>query len=84
MMNNRKLFNDKDEVESSMINFLKLKKEKQKSISTNDISQYNFDNETLNVKVKDYYFSNVIARSSKTMLDCYNSKIDIKRTGTEG
>ena len=84
MMNNRKLFNDKDEVESSMINFLKLKKEKQKSISTNDVSQYNFDNETLNVKVKDYYFSNVIARSSKTMLDCYNSKIDIKRTGTEG
>ena len=84
MMNNRKLFNDKDEVESSMINFLKLKKEKQKSISTNDVSQYHFDNETLNVKVKDYYFSNVIARSSKTMLDCYNSKIDIKRTGTEG
>jgi NADH-quinone oxidoreductase subunit G len=84
MMNNRKLFNDKDEVESSMINFLKLKKEKQKSISTNDVSQFHFDNETLNVKVKDYYFSNVIARSSKTMLDCYNSKIDIKRTGTEG
>jgi len=26
----------------------------------------------------------VIARSSKTMLDCFNSKLDIKRTGTEG
>ena len=36
------------------------------------------------LKFKDYYFSNVIARSSKTMLDCFNSKIDIKRTGTEG
>ena len=36
------------------------------------------------VNYKDYYFSNVIARSSKTMLDCNNSKIDLKRTGTEG
>ena len=41
-------------------------------------------NEFLEIKVKDYYFSNVIARSSKTMLDCFNSKIDLKRTGTEG
>ena len=31
IMNNRKLFNDKDELESSMFNFLNLKKEKQKS-----------------------------------------------------
>jgi hypothetical protein len=26
----------------------------------------------------------VVARASKTMLDCNNSKIDVKRTGTEG
>ena len=32
-MNNRKLFNDKDELESSMFNYLNLKKEKQKSTS---------------------------------------------------
>jgi NADH-quinone oxidoreductase subunit G len=84
MMNNRKLFNDKDELESSMHNFLNLKKEKQKSGSIKEVNQDYFENETLNIKVKDYYFSNVIARSSKTMLDCYNSKLDIKRTGTEG
>ena len=30
-MNNRKLFNDKDELESSMFNYINLKKEKQKS-----------------------------------------------------
>ena len=30
LMNNRKLFNDKDELESSMFNYLNLKKEKQK------------------------------------------------------
>ena len=84
LMNSRKLFNDKDELISSMFNYLKLKKEKEssKSIISND--QNNFDNETLEVRYKDYYFSNVIARSSKTMLDCNNSKLDIKRTGTEG
>jgi NADH-quinone oxidoreductase subunit G len=84
LMNNRKLFNDKEELESSMFNYLNLKKEK---ISPNSIQENiskNFENEFLEVKVKDYYFSNVIARSSKTMLDCFNSKLGIKRTGTEG
>ena len=84
MMNNRKLFNDKDELESSMYNFLNLKKEKQKSGNFKEVNQSHFENENLTVKVKDYYFSNVIARSSKTMLDCSNSKLDIKLTGTEG
>ena len=67
-----------------MFNFLNLKKEKQKSGLINEINQNNFENESLNIKFKDYYFSNVIARSSKTMLECFNSKLDIKRTGTEG
>ena len=84
MMNNRKLFNDKEELESSMFNFLSLKKDKQKSVSISEINLNDFKNEILNIQFKDYYFSNVIARSSKTMLNCYNSKISIKRTGTEG
>tara|TARA_A100001011_G_scaffold38903_1_gene36750 strand:- start:1332 stop:3365 length:2034 start_codon:yes stop_codon:yes gene_type:complete len=84
LMNNRKLFNDKDELESSMFNYLKLKKEKPKiDLIENQNSNY-FENENLLVKFKDYYFSNVIARASKTMLNCHNSKIKIKRTGTEG
>ena len=84
MMNNRKLFNDKDEIESSMFNYLNLKKEKQKSSQISKQNQESFENEVLKTKTKEYYFSNVIARSSKTMFDCYNSKFDIKRTGTEG
>ena len=84
MMNNRKLFNDKDELESSMLNYLKLKKEKKIPNLINEIDQNNFENENLTVKFKDYYFSNVIARSSKTMIECNNSKIDLKKTGTEG
>ncbi len=83
-MNNRKLFNDKDELESSMFNYLNLKKDRQKLITTNKNDQNIFENEDLKIKFKDYYFSNVIARSSKTMLDCNKSKLDIKRTGTEG
>ena len=43
-----------------------------------------FADEFLKVDYKDYYFSNVIARSSKTMLECNNAKVDLKKTGTEG
>ena len=68
----------------STTNYLKLKKEQKKSDLPNKIGQSDFENENLNVKFKDYYFSNVIARSSKTMVECNNSKIDLKKTGTEG
>ncbi len=81
-MNNRKLFNDKDELESSMFNYLNLQKEKQVNEINNSTNE--FQNETLTIKVKDYYFSNVIARSSKTMVECNNSKLNFKLTGTEG
>ncbi len=84
IINNRKLFNDKDELESSMFNYLKLKKEHQKSGLINKIDQNNFENEVIKIKYKDYYFSNVIARASKTMFECSNSKLHLKSTGTEG
>ena len=83
-MNNRKLFNDKDELESSMFNYLNLKKEKQENLSNTKVDSINFEDEILKITYKDYYFSNVIARSSKTMLNCNNSKLEVKRTGTEG
>ena len=83
-MNNRKLFNDKEELQSSMFNYLNLKKEKQQEANNRNLDKKKFENENLSVEFKDYYFSNVIARASKTMLECNNSKIDIKKTGTEG
>ena len=83
-MNNRGLFNDKDELESSMFNYINLKKEKQESLSNLKVNLSNFEDENLKITYKDYYFSNVIARSSKTMLNCNNSKLEVKRTGTEG
>ena len=86
-MNNRKLFNDKDELESSMFNYLNLQKEKQhrfKTLNMTDSTNNEFQNENLKIFIKDYYFSNVIARCSKTMIECNNSKINLKSTGTEG
>ncbi len=81
-MNNRKLFNDKDELDSSMFNYLNLQKNKKIDDENNSIKE--FQNENLIIKIKDYYFSNVIARSSKTMVECNNSKLNFKSTGTEG
>ena len=83
-MNNRGLFNDKEELESSMFNYINLKKEKQESLSNSKVNLRNFEGESLKITYKDYYFSNVIARSSRTMLNCNNSKLEVKRTGTEG
>ena len=84
VINNRKLFNNKDELESSMFNYLKINKDQQISESDYQLNQSDFTDEILKVDFKDYYFSNVIARSSKTMLECNNAKIDLKKTGTEG
>ena len=79
------MFNDKEELESSMLNYINLQKEKQ--INEEDKSNKNNENEyqdeVLKDNVKDYYFSNVVARSSKTMIECNNSKINFKSTGTE-
>ena len=84
IMNNRKLFNDKDELESSMFNYLKVNKDQQTSELDNELNESDFTDEFLKVDYKDYYFSNVIARSSKTMLECNNAKVELKKTGTEG
>ena len=84
IINNRKLFNDKDELESSMFNYLKIKQEQLTSDFNYKKNEDKFVNEILSIDFKDYYFSNVIARSSKIMLECNNSKLDFKKTGTEG
>ena len=83
-MNNRKLFNDKDELESSMFNFINLQKENMNSTNFDIQKKENVKNEKLIVNNINYYFSNVIARASKTMIECHNAKIGIKKTGTEG
>jgi NADH-quinone oxidoreductase subunit G len=84
VMNHRKLFNDKDELDSSLLNQINLYIEKNKSIKSSDHDNLEFNNEILKISNEDYYYSNVIARASKTMFECKTVKANIKSTGTEG
>ena len=84
VMNHRKLFNDKDELESSLLNQINLFIEKNKSIKSSNVENLQFKKEILKINNEDYYYSNVIARASKTMFECKKAKINLKLTGTEG
>ena len=84
VLNNKKLFKDKNELESSMMNYIKL------FLDNNNLKKddYNLNHQFIDEQIKiipcDYYYSNSIARSSKTMSECKYEKIDLKNTGTEG
>ena len=80
LLKRKKIFNNKDELVDSMFNYLNLKTENNK----NEIIDTSFVDEKIIVDNADYYFSNVIARASKTMIDCHNEKIKLKNTGTYG
>jgi len=60
----------------------KLKKEKVLNSLTKQKNEV--VNEKISVRDIDYYYSNVIARASKTMSECRNSLLKLKKTGTEG
>ena len=77
-INHKKLFKDKDELESSMINYINLFKKNNLSKKDLENIELEFISENiLNNKI-DYYYSNVIARASKTMNECRNEKINMK------
>ena len=84
VMNHRKLFNDKDELDSSLLNQINLFIKKDGSIKSSNVENLEFKQEILKVDNEDYYYSNAIARASKTMLECKNTKTNLKLTGTEG
>ena len=62
------------------MNFLKLNKNK----IQNEFMDEKLFEENIFVDEIDYYFSNVIARASKTMSECKNARLNLKKTGTEG
>jgi NADH-quinone oxidoreductase subunit G len=84
VMNHRKLFNDKDELDSSLLNQINLFIEKDKTIKASSVKNLEFNKEILKVENEDYYYSNAIARASKTMFECKKAKINLKLKGTEG
>ena len=79
LLKRKNLYVNKDELINSMMNFIKLNKEN-KSF---ELPNYDFFEENITVDEIDYYHSNVVARSSKTMTDCKNTRITFYKTGTE-
>ena len=67
-----------------MLNYLSLFKEKNLSKNYNEQGNLKFVNEKIIIRENDYYYSNSIARASKTMSQCRNEKNNFKSTGTEG
>ena len=61
-----------------MLNYLKLHKESRNF----QVPNYDFVSEKILVEDINYYHSNPIARASKTMTDCINSKLKLEKTGT--
>ena len=84
IINNKKIFNDKAELDNAMLNYLNLFKENNLSKKYSELANLSFESEKIIIKDNDYYYSNSIARASKTMSNCRNEKINLKSTGTEG
>ena len=84
IINNKKIFNDKAELDNSMLNNLNLFKENNLSKKYSELADLSFESAKIIIKDNDYYYSNSIARASKTMSNCRNEKINLKSTGTEG
>jgi len=75
----KSLYTNKQELIDNFLNYLNQKIKKNGETLKND-----FIKEEIFVDKTDYYFTNVIARSSKTMAECRNLKIVSLKTGTDG
>ena len=80
LLKRKKIFKNKEELINGLMNYLNLKKNN--NDSTN-ISVADFIEEKIFLGLNDYFYSNVIARASKTMSQCRDIKIESKKTGTE-
>ncbi len=88
-----KKFNNKDKIMkfdilrkeaiNSIKDFSSLNELPKYSGSNFDISNSEFLSEKIMIKELDYYFSNAISRSSKTMSECRQARQNIKKTGTD-
>ena len=79
LLRKKNLFKDKDELVDNMFNYLNQKR-REEFIHTD----FNFEKEKILVDDIDYYFSNVIAKNSKTMSECRLLRTNFAKTGTDG
>jgi len=80
LIKRKKIYNNKEELIDSMMNYIKLSNK----YNNNNIVEVKFVSEKIIIDPIDYYYSNVIARSSITMSKCRSEKLKIKSTGTDG
>ena len=73
------LFNNKEELLKSMHDYLNTKNNINFAVPS-----YKFKDEKILVQDIDYYYSNTIARASKTMSECRYARANMEKTGTEG
>ena len=78
-INGNPLFSNKEHLIKSMHDFLT-----NGNIKNFEIPTYNLHDEKIFVEHIDYYYSNTIARASKTMSECRYARANLKKTGTEG
>ena len=80
LLKKKKICNNKEELIDRMMNYLKL----DQKINNKDKIITEFFSEKIVIDHFDYYYSNVIARASKTMSECRNEKLKVKSAGTDG
>ena len=80
LLKKKSIYNNKEELIDRMMNYLKL----DQKINNKDKIITEFFSEKIVIDHFDYYYSNVIARASKTMSECRNEKLKVKSTGTDG
>ena len=80
LVDGNRLFKDKNELLNAMNSHINSNKKNEFS----NLFKEEYINEKILTLPIDYYHSNVIARSSKTMNECRNIRSKLKKTGTEG
>ena len=70
------------EVIKSLINFSQINDLPKKVIHKNEKIKSNFNSEEIIIKKLDYYYTNSISRSSKTMSECRQINLQTLKTGT--
>jgi len=70
------------EVLNSIPNFTEINELPKSSQIKNSNVETNFESEEILIRDLDYYFTNSISRSSKTMSDCRQINLNIKKNGT--
>mgnify|MGYP003304379087 CR=1 FL=1 len=87
---NYEIYNDKDWFQENLKNNkFEISKVNKSNVtihknSFSSLFKKEFVDEKISVYPIDYYYSNVIARSSKTMMECRNLRKRVNKTGTEG